>query len=78
MKILKINEMNFENNNEPLSAKIRNKLGPYKNLTALIKKYNDSESPLKEKIWKIIMNEVEVVENNSEALFNLIDEINNK
>jgi hypothetical protein len=61
---------------ETLSAKIRNKLGPYNNLSAMIKHYDSIEDDiLKKKIWKLILTEITVIENNKHIILELIDSI---
>ena len=65
----------YENENERLSAKIRNQLGPYWSLISMIKKYEDTGN---QKLWEYILESAKLIEENQDRILELIDSIDDK
>jgi hypothetical protein len=65
-----------EKNIESLSAKIRNKLTPYWNLTAMLKSIDSMPADKKDALYKIILSECDNIDRNKKKLLKLVDSIN--
>ena len=75
--IKKFNEQydNEENYTEKLSAKIRNALGPYWNLVALVEGYELEDPDEQAMMMRFIIEEAKNIKKNQDNILNLIKKI---
>ena len=72
-----MNKDNEENYTEKLSAKLRNQLGPYWNLIAMIEGYELEDPDEKDMMMKFIIKEAKQIKKGQDKILNLINKIDN-